>query len=215
MKDQKVTKLVLASLFTAIAFISVFIINIPVVLFLKFEIKDALLALEALILGPWYSLLSSVVVALIEMVSISETGPIGAIMNVLSTVTFILPAGILYHNKKTLKNAVLGLCLGTLLMTSAMLLWNYLITPWYMETPREVVKAMLLPYFLPYNFLKGVLNSAITYMLYKPVMTVFRKMSILPKGEGTHQKSSAATVIYIVALIIVAVGAVSLILLNI
>lgn len=215
MRNYKVLKLTLAALFSAIAFLTVFLFRIPVVLFLKYEAKDVIIALEALILGPVYAVISSLVVSLIEMVSISQTGPIGAIMNVLSTVTYVLPVAILYKRKKTLQMAVTGLVLGTLIMTACMLLWNYLITPWYMETPRDVVAGMLLPYFLPFNLLKGILNTAFTLLLYKPIMNALRRMSLLPKSDSVKKGGTLAVIINIIALIIVAVAVVALIVINI
>lgn len=215
MRNSKVLKLTLAALFSAIAFLTVFLFRIPVVLFLKYEAKDVIIALEALILGPVYAVISSLVVSLIEMVSISQTGPIGAIMNVLSTVTYVLPVAILYKRKKTLQMAVTGLVLGTLIMTACMLLWNYLITPWYMETPRDVVAGMLLPYFLPFNLLKGILNTAFTLLLYKPIMNALRRMSLLPKSDSVKKGGTLAVIINIIALIIVAVAVVALIVINI
>ncbi|MBQ8623628.1 MAG: energy coupling factor transporter S component ThiW [Oscillospiraceae bacterium] len=214
MHNSKILKLTLAALFSAIAFLTVFLFRIPVVLFLKYEAKDAVIALEALILGPWYAVITSFVVSLIEMVTISGTGPIGAVMNVLSTVTYILPAALLYKRKKTLPTAVTGLVLGAVIMTAGMLLWNYLITPWYMETPREVVADMLLPYFLPFNLLKGILNTAVTLLLYKPIMNVLRKAGLLPKSDAQKPQSNLAITINIIAVIVIAIAAVVLILIN-
>lgn len=215
MRDSKVLKLTLAALFSALAFLAVFLFRIPVVLFLKYEFKDAIIALEALILGPAYAVITSLVVSLIEMVSLSDTGPIGAIMNVLSTMTYILPVAILYKRKKSLPTAVTGLVLGTVIMTVCMLLWNYLITPWYMETPREVVAGMLLPYFLPFNLLKGVLNTAVTLLLYKPIMNSLRRMNLIPKSESAQKGGTLAVIINIVAIIVVAAAVVTLIIINI
>ncbi len=214
MRNSKILKLTLAALFSAIAFLTVFLFRIPVVLFLKYEAKDAIIALESLILGPAYAVITSLVVSLIEMVSISGTGPIGAIMNVLSTVTYILPVAILYKRKKSLPMAITGLILGTVIMTVCMLLWNYLITPWYMETPREVVADMLLPYFLPFNFLKGILNTAVTLLLYKPIMNALRRMNLLPKSDTAKKGGTLAVVINIIAIIIVAAAVVALIIIN-
>lgn len=214
MHNSKVFKLVLAALFSALAFLAVFFFRVPVVLFLKYEFKDAVIALEALILGPAYAIITSLVVSLIEMVTISGTGPIGALMNVLSTVTYILPVALLYRRNKSLKTAVTGLVLGALIMTACMLLWNYLITPWYMETPREVVAGMLLPYFLPFNLLKGILNTAVTLLLYKPIMNVLRRMNLVPKSESTQKGGTLALTINIIAIIVIACAAIVLILLN-
>ncbi len=215
MRDSKVLKLTLAALFSALAFLAVFLFRIPVVLFLKYEFKDAIIALEALILGPAYAVITSLVVSLIEMVSLSDTGPIGAIMNVLSTMTYILPVALLYKRKKSLPTAVTGLALGTVIMTVCMLLWNYLITPWYMETPREVVAGMLLPYFLPFNLLKGVLNTAVTLLLYKPIMNALRRMNLIPKSESNQKGGTLAIIINIVAIIVVAAAVVALIIINV
>ena len=214
MHNSKIFKLVLAALFSALAFLAVFFFRVPVVLFLKYEFKDAVIALEALILGPAYAIITSLVVSLIEMVTISGTGPIGALMNVLSTVTYILPVALLYRRNKSLKTAVTGLVLGALIMTACMLLWNYLITPWYMETPREVVAGMLLPYFLPFNLLKGILNTAVTLLLYKPIMNVLRRMNLVPKSESTQKGGTLALTINIIAIIVIACAAIVLILLN-
>lgn len=214
MRNSKVLKLTLAALFSALAFLAVFLFKIPVVLFLKYEFKDAVIALEALILGPWYAVTTSLVVSLIEMVSISDTGPIGAIMNVLSTVTYILPVALLYKRKKTLPVAVTGLVLGAVIMTVCMLLWNYLITPLYMGTPRDVVAGMLLPYFMPFNLLKGILNTAVTILLYKPVMNALRRMSLVPKNESAKKGGTLAIIINVCAIIVIAGAAVALIIIN-
>ena len=94
---------------------------------------------------------------------------------------------IIYHKKKSIYSAVLGLICGCAVMVGVMLLWNYAITPLYMETPRDVVASMLVPVFLPFNLLKGVLNAALTFLLYKPVVTALRKTTLLPKAKNTHR----------------------------
>ena len=53
-------------------------------------------------------------------------------------------------------------------MAAVMLLWNYLIAPIYMGMPREAVAELLLPAFLPFNLIKGSINTAVTLLLYKP-----------------------------------------------
>ena len=73
-------------------------------------------------------------------------------------------------------------------MTGVMLLWNYYITPLYLETPREVVAGMLIPIFLPFNLIKGALNAAGTMLIYKPVSQGLRKAGLIsasvnPAGE--------------------------------
>lgn len=182
-------KMVVLAVMTALSYIAVFICRIPVVLFLKYEPKDVIITMGGFMFGPIASLLMSAVVSLVEMVTISGTGPIGALMNFISTAAFSCTASVIYKKIHTIKGAVIGLAGGTIIMVILMLAWNYLITPFYMEIPRENVAEMLIPFFLPFNLLKGVLNSAITMLLYKPLSNVMRKAHILPQTvQGEYQQ---------------------------
>lgn len=214
MKISRTSKITLAALFSALAYLTVFLFRIPfvpAVSFLKYEAKDCVIALEALILGPSYGVMTSFVVSLLEMVTISTTGPIGAIMNFISSCTFILPVGIMYKRSKTVKTAVTGLSLGALLTTATMLLWNYFISPYYMGVSREVIATLLLPGFLPFNLVKSVINACLTYLLYKPLVKVLRKSGLLPKSNSDntkHKGTVAITVVCSAIIILVIVGAV-------
>ncbi len=178
-----VKKMVLLAMLSAVAYIMVFLVRIPVVLFLKYEPKDVIITIGAFLLGPSAAFLCSLVVSLLEMITISETGPIGALMNLLSTCCFACIAALIYKKKHTLSGAVLGLCTGSLVMVTAMLLWNWLITPLYMGVPRQQVQALLIPAFLPFNALKAGLNTALTLALYKPLVGALRKTGLVPAAS--------------------------------
>lgn len=72
-------------------------------------------------------------------------------------------------------------------MTIIMLLWNYLITPIYMGYPREAVAELLLPAFLPFNLLKGGLNTALTLLIYKPIVQALRKANLVEVPQDSGQ----------------------------
>lgn len=204
-------KLTLAALFSALAYLTVFVLRIPFVPavgFLKYEAKDAVLALEALILGPVPSALSSLVISLIEMVTISDTGIIGAVMNFLSSMAFVLPVGIIYKYKRSIGGAVIGLSLSVVSETVVMLLWNYLISPLYMGISREAIVELLLPGFLPFNLVKSLINAAVTFLLYKPLMTVLRKANLMPKSEDSGGKKSLLPVLVNIICALLIAGAV-------
>ncbi len=211
-----VERLVLAAIFAALAFLTVFILRIPFVPavgFLKYEAKDAVLALEALILGPLPSALSSLVISLIEMVTISDTGPIGALMNFLSSMAFVLPVGLIYKYRRNISGAVIGLVCSVVSETVIMLLWNYLISPMYMGISREAITALLIPGFLPFNAVKASVNAAITFLLYKPLINVLRKANLLPKREAVTGKSVVPVVLNIICAVIL-VAAILFMILN-
>lgn len=187
MRKFSVSKLVLLAMLAAVAYLIMVAVRIPVVLFLKYEPKDVVITIGGFLLGPMASLVISGIVSLIEMVSVSETGIIGCLMNFLSTCSFACTAAVVYKKNRTLKGAVAGLLTGAVTMICVMLLWNWLITPLYMGGTREAVEAMLLPVFLPFNALKAGLNSALVLVLYKPLTTGLRKTGLLPKttqGNG-------------------------------
>lgn len=121
--------------------------------------------------------------AVAETLTVSDTGPIGLLMNVLSTCSFVCPAAFIYKRNRTLRAAILGLASGCLAATSVMLLWNYLIVPLYQGIPREVVAGMLIPAFLPFNLIKTGLNATLTLIIYKPLVKALRAASLLPATE--------------------------------
>jgi riboflavin transporter FmnP len=124
------------------------------------------------------------------MVTISSTGPIGWVMNFLSSACFACTAAFVYKKKRSVSGALLGLILGSVAMTGTMLLWNWLITPLYMTgTSRSDVAAMLPPVFLPFNVLKTGLNSALTLLLYKPLVVGLRKTGLIPSRPGKTASS--------------------------
>ena len=186
-------KMILIAMFTALAVLLVWVINIPIVPgveFLKYEPKDVIIAISAFLLGPIEGIVVSVLSSVIEMFTISTTGPIGMIMNILSTVFYILPASMIYRKKKTFAPAVIGLASGVVIMTAGMLLWNYIITPFYQGVPRAVIASMLLPVFAPYNLLKGALNSAVVIMIYKPIATALRKTGFVASAKAASQEKA-------------------------
>ncbi len=191
-----VKKMVLIAMLAAVAYVIVSLVRIPVVLFLKYEPKDVIITIGGFLLGPWAAAGCSLVVSLLEMVTISETGPIGALMNLLSTCCFACTAAIIYKKKHTLHGAILGLAVGSVVMVCAMLLWNWLITPLYMGVPRDQVQALLIPAFLPFNALKAGLNTALTLGLYKPLVTALRRTGLV---EGQGPKGGSKTGIYVLA----------------
>ena len=157
--------------------------------FLQFEIKGTVIAIGGFLFGPLSAAVISIVVGVIEMFTVSDTGIIGCIMNLLAACAFACPAAYIYQKNRTRKGAVIGLTAGVAALTVTMLLWNYLITPIYMHMDRSVVAAMLPTVFLPFNLAKGGLNMALTLVLYKPVVTALRKARLVPEREGSSQGS--------------------------
>ena len=200
MKRSSVKKIVLLAMLAAISYLIMSLVRIPVVLFLKYEPKDVVITIGGFLFGPMASFVVSLVVSLLEMVTVSDTGPIGCVMNLLSTCSFACTAAFIYKSKHTLNGAISGLAAGSVLMIITMLLWNWLITPWYMGVDRATVESMLLPAFLPFNLLKAGLNSALTLSLYKPLVTALRKIRLIE--DPSSGSSSSKHGVYLLAAIL-------------
>ena len=203
MPKTNTRKLATVAMFCALSYIVMVAIKIPVVAFLKYEPKDVIITICGLIYGPLMSLAVSVVVSLIEMITVSDTGIIGFFMNVLSTAAFSCTVAYIYRKGKSVNSAVIGLACGIVTMTTVMILWNYIITPIYMGQPRAVIADMLVPVFLTFNLLKGFINAALICLLYNPVIKGLRAAHLVPKSNSDKPKKVNVALVVVSAVVLV------------
>ena len=182
MSTKKMTALAMCA---AISYLVMVFGRIPIVLFLKFDPKDAVLAITTLIFGLVPSLLVTAVVCLVEFFTVSDTGFWGLLMNFVGSAAFIVPLATMVNRKDDTKWTALALLVSTLVMTFIMLAWNIVITPIYMKVPFAEVKKLLLPAILPFNIFKGLLNSALTFVAL-PIVPRLKKTLDLQDEEANH-----------------------------
>jgi riboflavin transporter FmnP len=182
--SERTKRLALSAVFCALAFLVTLIPAPKVQGFLSFDIKDAVIATVSLLLGPAVAASLSVAVPFLEFITSGATGPIGLLMDVISTASFSVTASLVYKYRKTLGGAVLSLSAAALLQVAMMLLANVLLTPIYMEVPRTVVLSMLVPTLLPFNLVKSVFNASLVMLLYKPLSEALRRAGFLRSSGG-------------------------------
>ena len=183
LNSYQIKKMTIVGMFCAITYICTLVIKFPPIQFLTLDVKDSFIVLCSLIFGPVSGLFIAVVVPFLELITISGTGVYGFIMNVLSSMTFALTAGLIYRYKKSLTGAVVGLISAVFAVTSVMLIANLLITPYYMHVPGEAVVALIPTLLLPFNLVKATLNAAIVLLLYKPLSNVLKRFGFLSGRE--------------------------------
>ena len=205
-KSVDYKKIASIAMLSAFAFLARLVFKIPVS-FLTFDIKDTVIALGGLVFGPISGVVIALLVSLIEMI-ISETGPIGFVMNFISSATFAGVASLIYKYKRTFNGAIIGLFSSVAATTAIMLLMNVVLTPIYQGVPRSVVISMLPTLFLPFNFAKTLLNAAIILLIYKPVVMALRKAKIVEgrKMDIKFSKQSVITIIISSISLIVAIA---------
>jgi len=192
-KTLTIKNITVLAVLSAIAYVLASLIRIPLVPavgFLGYEPKDVILVIAGFIFGPFAPLAMAAVIALLEGFTTSVMGPIGIPMNFIASVSFGCTAAAVYRKWRTLGGAAIGLAAGTVLTTIVMLLWNYALTPILLGIPRSVVEEMLIPGFLPFNLIKGTINSALTMLLYKSIRVALDKSRLIPVAEG-EQTSKA------------------------
>lgn len=205
-KTIRTKTIVTVGMLCAVAFMAKLIsdvIPIAVAGFLEFDLKDVIIVIAGFVCGPLSAVGISVIVSLIEMVTISGTGPIGMIMNILSSCAFACVSAVLYKKNRSMKGALLSLVGGILCMTAVMILWNYLVTPLYMGIDRSVVAGMLLPVFMPFNLLKGGINASLVLLLYKPIVTALFKANLI-EASPTSSNGSVKWGMMLISLVLLA-----------
>ena len=177
---QYMTRIAILGALSAI----LFMIEIPVVAFYKLDVSTLPALLGAFSMGPWAGL---AILAIKDIFGLLHSGTmyVGELADFIMGAAYILPAALIYRYRKSRKNAVIGVIVGTVAMIVVSVLVNWLIMiPFYMTAfgmPMEAIigmaqKAMpfvdsewelLLYVTAPFNLLKGIVLSALTFLLYK------------------------------------------------
>ena len=194
---NKTRKITLIGMFSALAYIFTLVghlVPISFTDFLRYDPKDAIIVIAGFSMGPVAALIISVIVAFLELVTISTTGLVGFAMNIISSASFACVAAIVYKKVKSISGAAIGLALSSIITVGLMVLWNYLVTPVYMGIPREAIVDMLVPIFMVFNIIKCGLNSSIVLLIYKPCVSALRLVGLIPKGKSGQGRSKISIV---------------------
>ena len=162
--------------------------------FYKLDFSETAVLMGGFALGP----LAAVVIEALKIVlkllfKGTSTVFVGEFANFAVGCALTVPAAILYKKHKTKRGALMGMVLGTLCMTIAGGLVNYFVMlPMYSSLynmPMDVIIGMgtaiipavkdmftfVLLCTVPFNLVKGVLVSLVTFLLYKHVSPILHK----------------------------------------
>lgn len=190
-KTKRIRTLVAVGVFSALAYVCCVLFHFKAS-FLTFDLKDAIMTIGAMFFGPVYGSAMSLIVAIIEALTISDTGPYGFIMNVLSSTTFVCIGSIVYCSRRTLGGALMGLVAASISTVAVMMGANLLITPYYMSVSVSEVKALIPTLLLPFNATKVIFNSAVVFLLYKPVSLAVRSAGFVPVGSDRSMTANTS-----------------------
>lgn len=110
--NSKTKRLVTTGVLCALAYAATTVGRVPLVLFLKYDPKDIMIAIGGLIFGPFTSFSVALIVSLAEMVTISENGILGFLMNVISSCSFACTAAFVYKKNARCRELLLDYFVG-------------------------------------------------------------------------------------------------------
>ncbi len=184
MKNSRTQKMTYIALFSALAFI-LMLFDFPLPFFppfLKFDLSDVFIFLSSFVVGPLGMIAVIVIKNILHwLIRGAELGlPVGQLASILSSLAYCLTAYFVLKMNKTnetkVKDLVLPLIAGTLMMTLVMFIANYyLITPFYfaignMPLPENYFGYMLM--YIPFNLIKATIVSIVILIAFPYVKNI-------------------------------------------
>ena len=182
MKNNKLRIMIAVGMLSSISFV-LMLFNFPLPAlppFLKVDFSDVPALIAAITMGP----VAGILVALFKNVLYwlfngSLTGvPVGEMANFATSVLFMFPVYVIYRKVSTTKGLAFGLIVGVLTMAIGMSVLNYAVfLPMYTyflnvpATTGTALRDMIVLGILPFNFIKGVLLSAVIIVLFNTMKT--------------------------------------------
>lgn len=163
--------------------------------FYKLDFSELPVLITAFYFGPVAGVVTEFLKVVIKLLlKGTSTAFVGDFANFVVGCSFILPAAIVYHIRKSRRTAIVGMAVGTVILTIFGSLFNavYLLPTFskLFGMPLEAivgmsqavnpaitnVQTLVLMAVVPFNLLKGILVSVITYLLYKRVETALGRL---------------------------------------
>ena len=157
--------------------------------FVKLDVSELPALIASFAYGPVSGILVCLIKNLIKLPSTS-TAAVGELFNFVMGALFVGVAGLVYKRNKTRKGAIIGALLGALVMAVVSVPYNYFIVyPAYVvmyHLPLDAIIGMyqainpsvdgllacLLVFNLPFTFVKGALDAALCFLVYKPLSPI-------------------------------------------
>ncbi|MBD7912960.1 ECF transporter S component [Clostridium cibarium] len=188
--NTRLNKLIKISLLSAIAVILMYI-EVPILPafgWLKMDISELPVLMGAFAFGPIAGIvIEGIKILLFLLLRGTQTGGVGEVANFIIGISFILPATIIYNRRKSKKNAVIGMIVGALFMEVFAIVANvYFLLPAYgMAMEPSQLMNYVTAGLLPFNGIKAVLVSVITFLVYKRVSVAIFKVE--PEVRKTRE----------------------------
>lgn len=198
-KKISTRKIAVIAVMSAIATV-IYYLDFPVPLmpsFIKLDLSNVISLITGFALGPVSGVLVCLIKDVIHLVikGLGTTMGVGDIFDFVTSAVFTLTASLIYRKNRTKKGAVIASLIGTLVFTIVSLPLNYFVTyPIYAKAfggmeaiigaYRQIMPgvknlfAALCIFNVPFTFIKGLLCTLITMLIYKPLSPIIKGKSV-------------------------------------
>ena len=187
-----IRELTVTAMLAAVATVLMFLdFSLPMFIpgFVKMDVSELPALLASFSLGPVYGVAVCLIKNLLNLIFHGSTGGIGELCNFLLGAAFVATAGIIYRRSKSRKTAVIGCLVGAAVMAVISVPVNYFISyPVYakmfggIDAILAAYQAInpnvdglfqcLVVFNLPFTFVKGLLDSVLCFLIYKPLSPI-------------------------------------------
>lgn len=187
-----IRELTVTAMLAAVATVLMFLdFSLPMFIpgFVKMDVSELPALLASFSLGPVYGVAVCLIKNLLNLIFHGSTGGIGELCNFLLGAAFVATAGIIYRRSKSRKTAVIGCLVGAAVMAVVSAPVNYFISyPVYAKmfggidailaayqaiNPNvDGLLQCLVVFNLPFTFVKGLLDSVLCFLIYKPLSPI-------------------------------------------
>ncbi|MCL1846402.1 MAG: ECF transporter S component [Coriobacteriia bacterium] len=92
---------------------------------------------------------------------------VGTCMNIVAVVGFVVPAALICRKSRSNVRLIVALVVGSLVSVALIIPANLIVWPNFYGIPFDVTLTFVVPLMLPFNLLKVLLNSILSFILYK------------------------------------------------
>lgn len=162
--------------------------------FYEIDFSEVPVLVGSFAMGPMAGVLIELVkIVLNLLINGTVTAGVGEVANFLIGISFCLPASLIYRKMHSKKGAMIGLTIGTVVMTTVGCFLNaYVLLPTYAKAFQMPIDALVgmgtsinanitdlftfvVFAVVPFNLLKGVLVSLVVVLIYKKISPILKQ----------------------------------------
>lgn len=173
MNNKKLRVMLYLTILSVISFLLMYIMEVPILSlvgmpgleFLKYDLSEVVAIVAGFIFGP---VAGMIVVGLKSILFFfsgkNTTGWVGLAASLTAGLALVVGSTLLYRIKQSKLNLILGVIIGSILLTILMLTFNYLI---FLPLYGIKANAFLITGLTIFNILKGLLSGILSVVLYR------------------------------------------------